>query len=265
MLFSLDKCRVEIIRINTPIDKWYKAQAIKPKAVLNASLYHFDTRQPIGTIIEGGRMVKDSGNGHGIGVLPGVPFAFGGPWSAPWHEYLTSFGGWIDGGIVVNPSFTDPVVTGKHVRIGIGWRKDALTVKTSETAVTLYQWLLEARAEGFVQFVNLDGGGSRHLIVDGKTVLSSTRTPYNIIAIYGSGATVPTAPKGGNTVKAKCIVKTQVYLENGKVESGRRIDPGDVCDITLEVNSNLVVPISYPSGSTTRKAWIKDLANFQLA
>ena len=264
MLFSFENCRVEIVRPGMTVDRWYKAQAVKPRVVLNASLYHFDTRAPIGTIIEGGRMVKDSGNGHGIGVLPGVPFAFGGPWSAPWHEYLTSFGGWIDGGIVVNPSFTDPVVTGKHVRIGIGWRKDALTVKTSETAVTLYQWLLEARAEGFVQFVNLDGGGSRHLIVDGKTVLSSARVPYNIIAIYDSGVTVPPT-KEEKTMKVKCKVRTQVYTEAGKVEANRRIDVGDVCELGTEVNGALVVPISYPSGQAMRSAWVKDLANFQLA
>ena len=265
MLYNFERCRVEIVRPGVTVDKWYKAQAIKPKAVLNASLYHFDTRQPIGTIIEAGRMVKDSGNGHGIGLALDGDVAFGGPWTLPWREYLTSFGGWIAIGAVTIPKSSDPVVTGKHLRIGIGVRNGVLAVKTSETVLTMAEWLATAKADGFMQFVNLDGGGSRHLIVDGKTILSSTRTPYNIIAIYGPGATAPTTPKGGNTVKAKCIVKTQVYTESGKVEANRRIDPGDVCDITLEVNSNLVVPIAYPSGSTTRKAWIKDLANFQLA
>lgn len=63
-------------------------------------------------------------------------------------------------------------------------------------------------------------------------------------------------------MKVKCTKKTAVYTASGKLESGRYIAPGDVCQLETAVTAALLLPITYPAGKTQRRAYIRDLENF---
>jgi len=180
-IFDVTDCRAEIVRPGSNLTTW--AATHKPFAVCNASLYDLATRVPIGTIIEAGKVVHDDGNGYGYGVVNGKP-GFGKPWDRDWTDYLTGYNSPIQNGKYVAPNFEDRYVFGcRLVRIGVG-ELGGRTVIVTDDFVTLKEFADHALAAGISTLVNLDGGGSRHLFYDGKTVYTSLRVPYNALAFY---------------------------------------------------------------------------------
>lgn len=261
-------CRAEIVTLNCTetVAAWYKRQNSKPLAVFNASLYAWNAKDkkmlPVGIVFEGGRLICGEGNGLGFGYAAGGPWEFATSWAKRWDDYITGYALVQGGAAVPNPAvyYGDDrnLYEGRHTRIAVGRdNRGRLMVIASDKAMTLVEFKVYCLSVGAVDAINLDGGGSRHLIYDGSAVISSPRTPYNIIAIYGE-----TEKREENPMKVKCTKKTSTYTADGKLETNRYIDAGDICTITPEVNANLVIPITYPSGSTTRAAYIKDLANF---
>lgn len=182
-LYPLPNVRAEIIRPGMPLKSWLAKQTVKPFALINASLYHSDG-SPIGTIIEGGKVRVNSGTGFGFGVRKDGGWAFGSPWEYPWDEYLTGYTGLVQRGEYVPPAFADAYVFDcKLNRIGIGERNGVLQIVTDDN-VDVYTFGRAGALNGLQSLVNLDGGGSRYLYLDGKTIYTSSRTPYNAIAFY---------------------------------------------------------------------------------
>lgn len=194
--FDVTGLRAEIVKPGTDLTAW--AARHKPFAVCNASLYDFGTRVPIGTIIEGGKLVHNDGNGFGCGVAQGkTALDFGGPWDGHvWTDYLTGYNSPVQGGQYAVPTFSDPgVFDNRRPRIGVG-RRQGKTFIVTDDGVTLREFAMHAIAQGFDTLVNLDGGGSRHLWYDGKAVYTSPRVPYNAIAFYdGEEKPEPIKPK----------------------------------------------------------------------
>ena len=62
--------------------------------------------------------------------------------------------------------------------------RDGRVCVATDDGVTLKQFAERVIAQGVDILVNLDGGGSRHLVYNGKTVYASGRVPYNAIAFY---------------------------------------------------------------------------------
>jgi len=180
-IFDVSGCRCGIVRPSMNLTA-YAAQK-KPFAVCNASLYDMRTRVPIGTIIENGKLVHNDGNGFGFGVIDGKP-DFGRPWDRAWTDYLTGYNCPVQNGVYAAPTFADPYVFGcRLVRIGVG-RKDGKLVLVTDDFATLEEFARNAISAGLDTLVNLDGGGSRHLFYDGKTVYASPRVPYNALVFY---------------------------------------------------------------------------------
>ena len=69
--------------------------------------------------------------------------------------------------------------------------------------------------------------------------------------------------ESGMNIKGTCTAKTSVYDANGKLESGRYIAKGDVCEIGPGITGNLLIPVEYPITGGTRKAYLKSLVNFR--
>ena len=182
--YDLTGCTARIIQPGMTLTEWVKQY--KPYAVCNASLYDFNTRIPIGTIIEQGKLVHNDGNGYGFGTIDSV-LSFGTPWEKPWDDYLTGYNAPIQNGVYVPPAFRDDYVFGsKNARIGIGMKGDHIGIVVDDN-VTLKHFSDNAIANGITTLVNLDGGGSRHLYYNGKTIYKSPRTPYNAVAFFKDG------------------------------------------------------------------------------
>lgn len=198
-IFDVTGCTARIVRPGMTLTAW--AAVNSPFALCNGSLYT-SAFQPIGTIIEGGKMVHDDGNGYGFGVIDGKP-GFGGPWGAPWDDYLTGYNSPVQGGKYVAPPFRDDYVFGCRLqRIGLG-RRGTQTLIVTDDGVTLQEFADHAIAAGLDTLVNLDGGLSRHLWHDGRLIYQSLRTPYNAIAFYRPEKTCEFCTEDGRCLKWK--------------------------------------------------------------
>ena len=182
MIYDVTGCRAEIVRPGkTLIAYSWNSNAL---AICNASLYDMKTREPVGTIVEDGYFVHNAGNGYGVGTVGGK-LGFGNPWAEKWDEYLTGYNAPVQDGRYVAPPFKDSYVfDNKLARIGIG-RRDGRDYIVTADNVTLKQFAQDAIKHGFEILVNLDGGGSRHLYYNGRTVYASGRVPYNAIVFEG--------------------------------------------------------------------------------
>lgn len=189
LLFDVTDCRAEIIQPKQTLGAWQLTHY--PFAVCNASLYDMKTYVPVGTIIEHGVLVHNDGNGYGVGIVDNK-LDFGKPWDRVWSDYLTGYNSPVQYKKYVAPSFTDSYVfNNKLSRIAIGKRSGRTYIVTDDN-VTLKQFANNAIAYGLDTLVNLDGGGSRHLYYNRKTIYSSGRVPYNAITFYGD---MPVKPK----------------------------------------------------------------------
>ena len=219
--FDVTDCKAKIVQPNTNLSEWVKANS--PFAVCNASLYNFNNGEPIGTIIEEGRVIHNDGNGYGYGIV-GDQASFGGPWEKSWSDYITGYYSPIQNAKYVPPPFWDSYVFGTpNMRIAIG-AKDGRLVIITEDNVTLKQFADRALANGVITLVNLDGGGSRHLYYDGKAIYTSPRVPYNALAFFKSLKD----EKSGNEKSS-----------SEKTESGKKGEKEEVCPYPKPVRNLL--------------------------
>lgn len=185
MLYDISGCTAKYIKPGTILANWIKKQTAKPYALINASLYE-SASVPVGTIIEGRKLVHNAGNGLGVGTVHGV-LMYGAPWDIAWDDYLTGYNCPVQNGKYVAPTFSDSYVFPcKLNRIGLGRKAGKWFIVTAD-GVTLQGFAEYAISQGCDTLVNLDGGGSRYLYYGGKTVYVSTRTPYNALAFYKPG------------------------------------------------------------------------------
>ena len=211
--YPLPGVRAEIIRPRVPLWTWLSQQEKKPYALVNASLYENrdGVTLPCGTVIEGGKIKVNSGNGFGFGTVVNGSWGFGTPWECAWQEYLTGYTGLVQGGQYVAPAFRDSYVFDCRLnRIGLGEINGELAVCVSD-GVDIYTFGRQAQQAGFRSFINLDGGGSRYLHIDGKTVYTSSRTPYNAIAFYKDEEEKPVSDSGliaYTKLSPNCAVRT---------------------------------------------------------
>lgn len=188
-LFDVTGCTARVVQPDTNLTIY--GQQTRPFSLCNASLYNGmsttarPSGPPIGTIIEGGKLVHNDGNGFGCGIPQGKDaLQFGEPWDRMWTDYLTGYNSPVQGGIYVAPTHKDSYVFDCRLpRIAIGARGKQTYIVTDD-GVTLREFAQHAIAEGLDTLVNLDGGGSRHLLYNGTLVYQSTRVPYNAIAFY---------------------------------------------------------------------------------
>ena len=256
--------RFEIFQPKTTLKNWYTKQTDKPDILFNASLYT-SSYKPCGTIWNDGKLVYNQGSGFGFGTVDKKTVEFGSPWDKKWNDYLTGYYGLVQNGKAISPPWADNYVFDKALsRIAFGQMTDGSYAVLCEDGKTIRTFAANGVRLGFKSLCNLDGGGSRALLWLGKWVYTSSRTPYNAVAIWLEDDTDKnnSVKIEGHNLKVKCIKKTSVYDKNGKIETGRSISVGDVCSLDTTVLPNLLMRIIYPVSSGTRTSYIKNLENF---
>ena len=256
--------RFAIIKPNQPLHQWLAKQTDKPDILLNASLYTKD-HNGIGTFYEAGKLTQDNGSGYGVGNIVGAldDVRFGKPFDGTaWYDYLTGYYGLIQQGKKIDPPWNDAYVFGKkNKRIAIGKDKQGHICVATASGMDIKEFRDYGYSNGLTEMVNLDGGGSVSLYWNGQQVSKSSRTPYNAIAIWLDKE--DDKPMAGYT-QVRCTRKTLVYDSNGRVQNGRYIASGDICQLSLDIDGRTVqAAIQYPAGNTKRWAYVKDLTNFR--
>jgi len=261
MIYNLPELTFSVVRPQMPLKQWYDKQAKKPYLLCNASLYVGN--RPIGTIIENGNITQNAGNGFGFGVLSNGTAGFGTPWKG-WKEYLTGYYGIVQNGVVVPKPWSDTYVFDTpHLRIAIGETKSGFCIATQDN-MTILNFAEYCANQGLISCSNLDGGGSRFLILNGKLIYNSSRTPYNAIVGYLKQENKNEKINQDNEVKKVIAIATKkqsVYTASGTEEPGRYIAKNDRCEIG-QITRNLLIPVSYPTSAGMRASYIKSLEGF---
>lgn len=163
--------------------EWYARQTDKPDAMINGSLW--DSKGAIGTIWKDGQLQRNEGNGFGIGEV-GNGWAFGEPWEQPWTDYITGTPALIRAGKATGahmPLERDEVASTRRSAVcGAGL---FLYLVTGQ-GLTLRQFAEQLQSFGMYQALNLDGGGSSRLMVDGVPINAPTdnRRCPNAVAVW---------------------------------------------------------------------------------
>ena len=163
--------------------EWCARQVDKPKYLLNASLWDGDGA--IGTIWRGGKLIRNEGGGYGFG-LTGTGWAFGQPWEWPWVDYITGTPAIIRDGAATGarmPIRADEVASTRRSVLAAAGQHLYLVTGQGLTLAETTRQLLDY---GVYTAINLDGGGSSRLLVNGVPVNAPTdnRRCPNAIAIW---------------------------------------------------------------------------------
>ncbi|MDR3767227.1 MAG: N-acetylmuramoyl-L-alanine amidase, partial [Butyricicoccus sp.] len=160
--------KVKIVQLGSQtMGQWYNGQTDKPKYMLNASLW--DEKGPIGTIWLDGKLTRNEGTGYGFGVNKNGDCGFADPWSVAWRDYITGYPSLIELGRPTAYRVDNYVQNAMTKRACIANAAGHLYFITGES-LTLDDLRDELTAFGAYNAINLDGGGSARLMVDGKAI-----------------------------------------------------------------------------------------------
>lgn len=151
--------------------EWYAAQLDKPKYMLNASLW--DNKGSIGTIFLDGKMQRDEGAGYGFGTTGAAAFDFGTPWAIKWTDFVTGYPALVTCGVqtgAVEDKYIDNYVRYAITKRAAVCRKDGKLVLVTGDSLTLSQFRMMLSQYGVQDAINLDGGGSARLMIDGNAI-----------------------------------------------------------------------------------------------
>lgn len=168
--------KIRIVQLGSKtMGQWYAAQEDKPKYLVNASLW--DKKGSIGTIFLNGTLARNEGNGFGFGTTDGKTFHFAKPWDANWLDYITGYPALIwDGkptGAELFACITSDVKNSLTRRAAVAEQDGKLLLITGK-GLTLNGFQNALHDLGVDYAINLDGGGSARLLVDGVPVNNPT-------------------------------------------------------------------------------------------
>lgn len=275
--------RVDFASCAEPKEKlssFYARQKEKPDIVINGGLFVMSSGKPIANYRDE-RVDKavSSSYIYGMGINDAGEMVTSSV-KTPYKDFISGYPCLISNGKADKITYATEL-DGRNPRTAIGYDADHYYIMIVDgrtrknlgaTFSQMQQWFLSLGAEFAI---NLDGGGSTRILVNGKVDNEPTedRAVDNVICFYfkrSEGSESGTGEAGGSgacdeRLSVKCIRKTSTYTSEGEVESRRYVAAGDICELGREVSDNLLIPISYPTSSGMRDAYIRDLGNFTKA
>ena len=206
--------KIDIVQLNgLTMGEWYARQTDKPTYMLNASLW--DTKGAIGTIWKNGTLVRNEGNGFGFGVTNMGAFGFGDPWEIKWHNYITGYPALVINGNKTQLTVDSYVQNATTKRSAVAVAGQHIYLITGD-GLTLNGFRNKLADFGVYHAINLDGGGSSRLMVDGKAVNNPTdnRKCPKAIAVWTTETVKEEKPMGK--------FKVAIDAGHGKHTSGKR-------------------------------------------
>lgn len=232
--------RVSIVQLGgKTMGQWYAAQVDKPDMMINGSLW--DERGAIGTIWQDGKLVRNEGTGFGFGVNESGGWGMGDPWAVKWRDFITGYPALVKAGKALSDSVDGYVMNSKTKRSAVAAAGNRLYFITADN-MTVAGLRAALVSFGVYSAINLDGGGSSRLLVNGKAVNSPTddRRCPNAIAVW---LTKKQEPGKEDEVMSKMTVA--IDAGHGKNTAGKRclksLDPNETREWVL--NSRIAAKV----------------------
>jgi len=225
--------------------------------IINFGTYRFDNRALDSGLKLDGEVLKLGYTGFGFGVKDGKLY-----WSwqgSGYQDWIGQMYSYVKDGVLTVPVSRG---TGKDGRIGVGITGEALVLAGCDKADGM-------SARDFMDWAfascpyALEGDGS----YSAQWITPESKSGVTREVVWYLCVWTRDGEEGDKdmSIKGTCTAKTSVYDAAGKLESGRYIAKGDVCQIGPEVTAGLLIPVEYPVASGTRRAYLKSLANFREA
>ena len=231
--------RIAIVQLGAlTMNQWYDRQKDKPKYMLNASLW--DNQGPIGTIWLDKKLIRNEGTGYGFGISAGE-FSFGDPWNTKWDDYITGYPALIQNGHKTTHSVDSYVQNATTRRSALCYKGNTLYMVTG-VGLKLNQFREQLAEYGMTEAINLDGGGSSRLLVDGKAINSPTDNRRCKLAIAAWVKDTPSSTLPSPSYKTgqyRIKVGTKLNLRTGAGTNypvAGQLKNGDIVNVT-EVQS----------------------------
>lgn len=241
-------------------DKPTTAQAVQAQTgadlVINASIFNLRSGEILSRIVADGKT-------YGTKAAPawGIGFPDGGTPVRTWdngigcQHYLGPYSyAVVDG--EVRDGLSDSARRGRML---VGLTADSLVVlgfdDADPSACSTGTACRGMLGRGCVFAVNLDGGASVQFAGVYGSCSGGRKVPA-FLCIYLKKSEI-----GGNTLRAIATKRQPVYTAAGVEEKNRYIDKNDRCTLG-QITQNLLIPVTYPTPSGPRDAFVRSLEGF---
>lgn len=185
------KGTLELIQAKQPtetLESIYSRLERKPYALFNAGLFNMSNGQPVTGLIVNKQMIREKGGaGSVIYGNPARIESLGEKWMGyyNWTDWA------LESGPLLLPNFNpgrldNGLVNGSHPRIAVGYGTELVVLATDPRpfGITCRQLADEMKRLGCTHAINLDGGGSVGLLINGKRVTGASRSVDTALALY---------------------------------------------------------------------------------
>lgn len=169
------------------LEKFYKRQERKPELLTNAGFFATSTGASVFTIVDEGKEYSvGPNNAYGFGINGGTKIEYGKYESGKYHDFVCGYPVLVVDGKPFETN-TGSEISYKARRTVMALRNGTLLMIVVDdpglTFTALKSMLVEMRCD---YAINLDGGGSARMMVDGKTKVGTawSRPVDSVLAVY---------------------------------------------------------------------------------
>ena len=201
------------------IEQFYNRQKVKPTIVTNGGFFNMSTRAPVFNYVdEGNAKSANAKYKWGMGVVGNNRLIYGELNSRKWRDFVSGYPNLLDDSQAVTITFAKEI-NYKARRTLLGYDdKRVILVCVDSPGMNLVEAQAYMKKLGCRFAINLDGGGSTGMLVNGekKTSIYHKRAVDNVVAIYTKDASPkPTQSISTNKKESKGI---DVYVGQGKID-----------------------------------------------
>lgn len=203
---DFDTCQQPAETLST----YYARQSEKPTVLTNGGFFNMSTRAPVFNYVDEGN-VKASNAKYkwGMGVIGNAQLIYGELNSRKWRDFVSGYPNLLDDSQAIKITFANEI-NYKARRTLLGYNDDSvMLVCVDNPGMNLVEAQAYMKKLGCKYAINLDGGGSTGMLVNGekKTSTAYNRAVDNVVAIYTKD-TAPTKP----TTTTTANITSQGYL-----------------------------------------------------
>ena len=232
-IVEIDNSEIEQIKLdvcNQPretLETYYKRQGVKPTVLVNGGLFLMQTGVPCGTLmIDGKTYAASSKYRWGIGRAKGDTdyFTYDKVDNRLWHDFVNGYPVLIENGKATAITYAKEL-NYKTRRTVLGLSDDKHFIVCVDNPGMIYSQLQAlCLSLGMKYAINLDGGGSTRLLVNGvrKTTLATNRAVDNVVAIYTKIAETA-VDRWVQVIQSKINIRSGPgadYVLNGSLKKG---------------------------------------------
>ena len=201
------------------LSAYYARQKEKPTILTNGGFFNMSTREPVFNYVDEGN-VKASSTKYkwGMGVIGNNQLIYGELNSRKWRDFVSGYPNLLDDSQAIKITFANEI-NYKARRTLLGYDNErVMVVCVDSPGMNLVEAQAYMKKLGCRFAINLDGGGSTGMLINGekKTSTAYNRAVDNVVAIYTNDvAPNPTQSVSTSKKESKGV---DVYVGQGTID-----------------------------------------------